>query len=170
MTEHYMSIAPEETEHKAALCDCKLVREDGGRVKLIQCKPHEVLEIPTFNCERRLLDVLVKLIQRKPHEALKVPTSGKIAKEFSEILLSWIGEAKMKRVVELNRLQANPSICHSHDFCDANMAMEEAFTNLGLLTPCDADNTPKGEIVNEFWGQVWHLAKQHEFNQDSIPD
>jgi hypothetical protein len=40
MSEHYMSIAPDEMEHKAALCDCKLVREEHGRVKLIHCKMH----------------------------------------------------------------------------------------------------------------------------------
>jgi hypothetical protein len=43
--EHYTSIGPDEMEHKAALCSCRLVREGDGRVKLMMCGPHQKTKV-----------------------------------------------------------------------------------------------------------------------------
>lgn len=38
--EHYMTIAPEEISHRAALCGCALERHEDGAVRLYQCPMH----------------------------------------------------------------------------------------------------------------------------------
>lgn len=38
--EHYMSIAPEELNHRAMLCGCQLIRQDDGAIRLYQCPQH----------------------------------------------------------------------------------------------------------------------------------
>jgi len=46
--EHYTSIMPYQRRHKAALCDCQLVREESGRVKLMMCRKHQAADEEKF--------------------------------------------------------------------------------------------------------------------------
>jgi len=84
-----------------------------------------------------------------------------IAKEFSKVLLSWLGDDKMKQVNELNAKEVSKGICHSHDFCDANMAMNEAFEKFDINPlPSDLENSQK-EI--NLWNTSWDLAVKNKF-------
>ena len=51
---------------------------------------------------------------------------------FSNILRRWLTPEQMAQVIERN-MARHPGVCHSHDFCDANMAMDEAWNNLGFI-------------------------------------
>ena len=38
----------------------------------------------------------------------------------------------MSEIVERNKNETDPNICHSHDFCDANMFLHEVFMAYGM--------------------------------------
>lgn len=71
--------------------------------------------------------------------------------------------------LEMRRLNATPkyaAACASQDFCDANMTMQEAMVELGVLDP-DADldgdwaseNTPESQRLVALWNAAWDDAK-----------
>jgi hypothetical protein len=76
-----------------------------------------------------------------------------IAMRFVQVLRNWLKPKEWLEMCERNAVQDNPGICHSHDFCDANMAMCEAFESVVGKTP-DADN----EIEAKLWSDAWKLA------------
>jgi len=79
-----------------------------------------------------------------------------LAKTFSAILLAEIGEANLREVVKRN-VGIEGSCCASHDFCDANMCMDEAFSKeVGYF---DLQNDDHIAACNEAWG----LAKDAGF-------
>lgn len=90
----------------------------------------------------------------------------KTAKEFARVLHTWLTAEEMKKVVEDNRGESK-SICHSHDFCDANMAMDEAFTNLGL-TMWDENDDGLSDEGTDLANAAWSLAKEKEFDISKI--
>src|SRR3989304_4399232 len=55
-----------------------------------------------------------------------------VAREFSRLLLAEIGNKKFREVVKRNKLEKDKGICHSHDFCDANMVMQDALKIIGM--------------------------------------
>lgn len=75
----------------------------------------------------------------------------------------------MQELVQLTRIEQDKTICHSHDYCDANMAMLEAFEKykITLLWPADVEDRP--ELENEYamqmklWEDAWTLAKENLF-------
>lgn len=80
------------------------------------------------------------------------PMVETLAKEFSAKLEEWIGE-ELKTVVARNYVEKDSAICHSHDFCDANMAMIEVFEARGL----------DWETHNELLDAAWNKAKANNF-------
>lgn len=83
-----------------------------------------------------------------------------LANTFSTVLRQWLTAEQMRQVVERNRATGNEALCASHDFCDANMAMHEAFeTVLG--------HEPDGESGEdaELWNTAWTAAKRANFTQ-----
>ena len=81
------------------------------------------------------------------------------------VLRDTLSPAQMAEVVRRNAAQPDPSICHSHDYCDANMAMAEAWEMLSTV-PCGADCP---DAVNAIWSAAWDLAKDNNFNPDNLP-
>ena len=57
----------------------------------------------------------------------------------------------MREVVERNRAETASNVCHSHDFCDANMVFYE------ILLQHDM------ERHRTLWDQAWSLAKSRDF-------
>ena len=100
----------------------------------------------------------------------------KIANEFSRILQSWLTEDEMSllRSDTARLLVGHPdharSICHSHDYCDANEAMCQAFKNVverECWWPSDVDegNCDEADVEKDFalWDTAWGFAKHAEF-------
>ena len=50
-----------------------------------------------------------------------------LAAAFLEIMGEQTTEDEREEIDGRNRQEPNPNVCHSHDFLDANMVMEEAF-------------------------------------------
>jgi len=92
-------------------------------------------------------------------------TTEQIAKEFSNILKQWLGEESMKEIVALTIRETDPSICHTGDYCDSNMAMHGAMINLGVLTEDDEDFL--NETITNLFNDSWDLAKKNLFYMQS---
>lgn len=91
----------------------------------------------------------------------------KLAKKFSKVLASWLSFEQMQTVIESNA-ENNDSSCASHDFCDANMAMDEAFVKVMKRSfVFFVEDDPASEKANEYdtdlINQAWSLAKANKF-------
>lgn len=90
-----------------------------------------------------------------------LPEPKTIAKEFARILRSWATDGEWKTMLEENAAEDSASICHSHDFCDANMAMDEAFRNLGVdPQKIWGDDWASNEDAAKLWNDAWSIAKR----------
>lgn len=83
-----------------------------------------------------------------------------IARAFAEILREWLSAEEMAEVLVRNAAETNPNICHSHDFCDPNMAMLEAF-----MSATEFDDPPADNVL---WVAAWDLARAAGFDAEAI--
>jgi len=75
-----------------------------------------------------------------------------LAEAFDRLLRTEIGKTKYREVLARNAAEPDAGICHSHDFCDANMMMDGAFRVVLQRGPDiddDADLT--------LWTDAWNL-------------
>lgn len=91
-----------------------------------------------------------------------LPTVPDLARQFCRVLRDTLSPTQMAEAVRRNAAETDPTICHSHDFCDANMAMAEAWESLSAV-PCGADCP---DAVNAIWNAAWDMAKDANFNPD----
>lgn len=82
----------------------------------------------------------------------------RISEEFSNILNEWLSEAEMEIVIERNKTPDYKGMCATHDFCDPNEAMIQAFEKVMGVVP-EPTNEAHSEIINE----AWDIAKEQEF-------
>jgi len=87
------------------------------------------------------------------------PTADALAFEFSQELRDCLSPEQMAEVVERNRIETSRGVCHSHDFCDANMVLYAVFMRHGM-DPVSEDGM---ERHGALWDQAWNLAKSREF-------
>ena len=93
--------------------------------------------------------------------------AARVAAEFSRVLRRWLTPAELAMAIRLNKLEpSNSIICHSHDFCDANMAMYEAFTTLGFTATCDVEAVESSEYAasQALWNAAWLIAFKADFS------
>ncbi len=87
-----------------------------------------------------------------------------LAREFSMKLRHYLSEHEMSQVISLNESEEDPTICHSHDFCDANEAMQDAFIKLfGRSCNLNPEKIPNQDLV--LWNEAWAMAKENKFYQ-----
>lgn len=81
--------------------------------------------------------------------------SETVAIEFTRLLRKEIGT---ENFLQVRRLNATPDysggLCASHEFCDANMLMLEAFQNLGFEPNFDNDQHVA------LWNDAWAVARR----------
>ena len=83
------------------------------------------------------------------------------ARTFAARLLAEIGPANLQEVIRRNALPAYRGCCASHDFCDANMPMMDAFEGttgrplLGEVGMADGDC--------DLFNSSWEMAKANAF-------
>jgi hypothetical protein len=103
-------------------------------------------------------------LQIKPTYTLKADqiklSTLTLAREFSDALRALLTPAEMREVISRNLEETHPSICHTHDFCDANVLMHEVFLSHGM-NPVDEGGMDKW---GHLWTEAWNLAKAHEFD------
>ena len=114
-------------------------------------------------------------------------TYNQLANAFSKMISAWLTDEEFAEMIKRNKAETNDSICHSHDFCDANMAMFEiledffgehyqskseipddkaeytaffsAFVAEGNKAIQNAETTP----LMTAWSEAWEIAKRNEF-------
>ena len=82
-----------------------------------------------------------------------------LAKEFSEALKLQLTPEEMREVLQRNRSEADPRICHTHDFCDTNAVLYEVFLRHGMDIADEAGRDRWGVL----WNDVWNKAKSAQF-------
>jgi len=98
-----------------------------------------------------------------------------VAKEFSRLLVKELGVFLVVAGQRNRDEGSGASICHTHDYCDANMVMDEAMRNCGIDPDLatDEDGEPVEPFDTEFtslWNEAWDLAKEAEFDPDRIKE
>ena len=83
-----------------------------------------------------------------------------LAATFAAKMAADILPRELQDIIERNRNQPNPNICHSHDFVDANEAMYDAWKELTGRDDMPYDFTP--------WNVAWAIAKSNEFDVERI--
>jgi len=87
------------------------------------------------------------------------PTPEALAKAFGDEIRASIAPDDLKEVNRLNAKEPDRpkySICHSHDYCDANDAMFDAWLKLGQL---ESDWDPASQEQADLWNEAWTIAK-----------
>lgn len=95
-----------------------------------------------------------------------------VAKAFCKLLRAELTTEQMTQVVQRNIEESSDAICHSHDFCDANVVMADACEELGIeiLFPADEPDEELMQIQCNLWNEAWSLAKRADFDADMIDE
>ena len=91
-----------------------------------------------------------------------IPTTETLASEFSRTLRACLTPQQMNEVALRNRKESCINVCHSHDFCDANMVLYDVFMKHGM-DPADEGGP---DLWGDLWNCAWDLAKAREFQFD----
>jgi hypothetical protein len=78
-----------------------------------------------------------------------------LADAFLRKLRAHLGDDVMRGIAALNADEPNPAICHTHDYCDANVIMDQAF--VAVLGRRSRSNSDRDAVV---WTRAWNLAKE----------
>lgn len=90
----------------------------------------------------------------------------RLARAFGEQVQETLSRDEFRQVIDRNKGEPERSpICHSHDFCDANMSMHDAFVATFGRNPLDtpsADNI-MSDADEQLWNDAWAIAKAADF-------
>lgn len=92
-----------------------------------------------------------------------MPTTQQLATEFGNVLRQWLPPEEVHDVNTRNMSEPDSSVCHSHDFCDANMAMTQAWQNL-----TGAEFDPMNDADSATFNAAWRIAKADGFGLGEI--
>jgi hypothetical protein len=81
----------------------------------------------------------------------------RLAIRFGKILRRYMTEREYRLVIYRNRTEKDNLVCHSHDFCDANMAMFDALVSLGVDKRDLSRLMCTPGIINTLWMDAWNL-------------
>jgi hypothetical protein len=95
---------------------------------------------------------------------MTLPTTQELADRFVTLLRRDLTPKQWQAMVRDNRTETNPHICHSHDHCDANMVMAEAFEALAGVAP-DIDNDDHTALWNAAWDAAMPALREQENRQ-----
>ena len=93
---------------------------------------------------------------------MKSPTAEHIAEAFRKIISEWLDEKTVKAIDSENKSNSDGT-CATHNFCDANMAMMEAFEGFGI-DPLPEDDAER-EAMTDLWNRAWNIAKEQGFSK-----
>lgn len=105
--------------------------------------------------ERRLYKYACDDGEGKTFDPATAPSAQQLADRFAVVLRSWLTAEEWAKVRVRNASETDPHVCHSHDFCDANMAMDEAWGSF-MNAHIDADDEAQAKL----WSDAWDIAKK----------
>ena len=98
-----------------------------------------------------MLDAVVAHVQKNKRP---IRNAALVAHVFAVELRRAIGADAFAEVCRRNAAQPDGRVCHSHDFCDANMVMDEALRSIGI----EADVGDVADLA--LWNAAWDHAKR----------
>lgn len=78
-----------------------------------------------------------------------LPTAQDLANEFAVEIRKWVSPDDCREIDRRNKAETSAAICHSHDFCDANQAMINALSKLGM--EFDLQDEPQMKLIDDAW-------------------
>lgn len=81
------------------------------------------------------------------------PYAQRIAREFSSTIREWLTPEEMSEVLRKQREEPREGVCYTHDYCDANEAMYDAFQSV-MRKPIDYDDEEEVALWNEAWAHA----------------
>ena len=94
---------------------------------------------------------------------------AEVGAKFADILESWLTPEEWREMLHKNStVNKGTDICASHDYCDANMAMLEAFTALDFRACCDIDENddPQSHADSiKLWNAAWEWATTNRLTE-----
>ncbi len=100
---------------------------------------------------------------------MKIPTAAAdakkadLAKEFSRLIRRDLTATQLMEANARNANNADKSICHTHDFIDANMTMAEAFKNIIGHSPEVHQESASSREDVVLWNGAWDIANAENF-------
>lgn len=94
------------------------------------------------------------------------PTPAELGARFVEVLRQWSQDPAVaerhgpdfwNQMLADNAAETHKDVCHSHDWCDANMAMDAAFRFYGLDPLPDVSSAEAARMMN-LWNAAWESA------------
>lgn len=85
-----------------------------------------------------------------------------LAEAFRDVLAEWLTPeefAVMRATNASNARDGVTGICASHDYCDANIAMEVAFERIIGRESIMPDEGPQGPEDQRAWDAAWSMAR-----------
>lgn len=82
-------------------------------------------------------------------------TPAELGAAFVWVLQDWLTIPQWDEMLKLNATAAL-GVCHSHDYCDANMAMLEAYAD---LLGVKSDDIDLSDNVYSLFNDAWKWAK-----------
>ncbi|GIL13717.1 MAG: hypothetical protein BroJett038_24370 [Chloroflexota bacterium] len=103
-----------------------------------------------------------RMANRRP---AALPDEAALAMEFCRILGETLNAEQIAEVVRRNAEEVDSNVCHSHDFCDANVVMHAAFGSFGVDPMASGENDEgMSDEVIALWNAAWDMAKFAEFS------
>lgn len=88
----------------------------------------------------------------------------RLAAAFARVLQSYLTPQELAEVNRRNAAETSPDVCHSHDFCDANMAMDAAFSEVfGRSVSDTPDGSAQQQQDFDAWNAAWEIASDARF-------
>ena len=87
------------------------------------------------------------------------PTPESLAREFSDAINALLLPEEVLEIVQRNREETDPRICHTHDFCDANQVLLDVFMKHGMDIADEGGLDRWGRL----WDESWKIAKASDF-------
>ena len=84
-------------------------------------------------------------------------TVRQLAVRFGKLLRQNMSAKEYRLVVHRNRKETQPSVCHSHDFCDSNMVMRDALLSLGFSRRGLTERMCNPGATADLWMDAWNL-------------
>ena len=102
----------------------------------------------------------------------KLPTPQQVAAEFSKVIREWLTPQQVYQVNKTNRENGyTDATCATGDYCDSNMAMDQALSELGVEVfediPGTEDHQMKDSVL-ALWHEAWSMAKKNEFRRELV--
>lgn len=92
-----------------------------------------------------------------------------LSRHFSRLLKNQVGPS-IETIISRNREPEYQGCCASHDFCDANEIMNDAFIKLfdrSCILPSEVEENPdlarQEEIDRRLWNNAWSIAIKNNF-------